>query len=185
MDDAGKSKESARQAVKDFTSEAKERLTCAYKEAAALKHGCVETEHLLMAIIDSNQSLATKVLIGKGIDLETLRLQLVAQANARSSAKQAAGSLFGGLLSSAISGLSSMLSPPGRLPFSLRVKKVLALALREAADLGHSRAGTEHILLGLIREQDGHVAHLLKKPGLEIESLRKLIASQPADPQKP
>ena len=183
MNGPAKAKEPAAEPVKSFTQEAQELLARAYKEAARLHHRSVRTEHLLIALIDEKQGTATKVLTRNRIDLERLRSQLIDLAEAGSSGRQASGSFLRKLFSTAGSSIRSMLSIPNRLPYTLRVKKALALAMHEARDLGQPNVGVEHILLGVIRERDGNVPRLLTLLGIELETARKAIVAEASGKQ--
>jgi ATP-dependent Clp protease ATP-binding subunit ClpC len=178
MNGPRKSKPAAHGAVKTFTPEATQALKLAYREAARLKHRSVATDHLLIGLMEQTQGLAMKILAAKAIDLDALRSQVIKLAEERSRAGQARGRAgFGGLCRGAVESVRSMLALPNRLRYSLRVKKALALALREAGELGQAQAGSEHVLLGLIRERDGNVPRLLKSLGIDLEGARKTVAA--------
>jgi len=177
MPDLGNPRDEAGQPVKGFTPEAQGMLRLAYRDAARLNHRCVEAEHLLLAMIESKHPVVVKVLTEKGIDSGALRQQLVKLTEARSSVEHRSTGVVQRFFFAVAASVRSMLSLANRLPFSLRVKKVLALALKAARNLGQAQAGTEHILLGLMQEGDGSAARLLTKLGCQVEGIRKAIRS--------
>src|SRR4051812_39980465 len=111
-----------------FTDQARRVVVLAQHEARMLNHNYIGTEHLLLGLVDEGGGVAAKALESLGISLEDVRLQV----------EETIGH-----------GVST---PVGHIPFTPRAKKVLELSLREALQLGHKHIGTEHILLGLIRE---------------------------------
>ena len=123
------------QQVNDFTPRAKEVLALALKEAKRLNHAYVGTEHLLLGLIKLGQGVAVKVLQRMGLDLERVRIEVEQHIGPHPEAKMV-----------------------GNIPYTPRVKKVLALAGKEAEALKQSYVGTEHILLGLLREGEGIAA---------------------------
>lgn len=142
-------------------------LALARKEADRFHHNYVGTEHLLLGLINLGQGVAVNVLQKMGLDLETVRTAVEKQVGKGPAAK-----------------------PSGNIPYTPRVKKVLALAGKEAKALNHSYVGTEHILLGLLREGDGVAARVLKSLEVDIERCRDEIlaeldpnfAGEPGDP---
>jgi len=114
-----------------FTDRARRVVVLAQDEARMLNHDYIGTEHLLLGLIGEGEGVAARALESLGISLDALRQQV----------EQVIG--------------RGQQAPSGHIPFTPRAKKVMELALREANDLGHSYIGTEHILLGLIREGDG------------------------------
>lgn len=175
MDNPAKSKGGTGEPVKTFSGEAQELLKAAYRQATQLKHDCVAIEHIAIAMIQNHDSIAKRILDRKGIDLESVRAQLLKLAGKATVGKEASSGGFRPMLSRAASSLISMFSTSEGLPFSLRVKKSLALALQEARDLGQAEAGSEHILLGMLRERDGSVPQLLTSCGVDLDYARKAV----------
>jgi ATP-dependent Clp protease ATP-binding subunit ClpC len=135
-----------------FTDRARRVVVRAQEEARMLDHDYVGTEHILLGLIhDSIGGLAARVLESLGIGLEAVR-QRVEEAIGRG--EQA---------------------PPGHIPFTPRAKKVLDLSLRESRALGHNYIGTEHILLGLIRQGDGVAAQVLSELGADLDGAREQV----------
>ena len=118
--------------MNNFTPRAQQVLALARKEADRFNHNYVGTEHLLLGLIKLGQGVAVNVLQKMSLDLETVRMEVEKQVGSGPETKT-----------------------PGNIPYTPRVKKVLALAGKEAKALNHSYVGTEHILLGLLREGDG------------------------------
>jgi ATP-dependent Clp protease ATP-binding subunit ClpC len=135
--------------MNNFTPRAQQVLQLARKEADRFNHGYVGTEHLLLGLIALGQGVAVNVLQRMGIDLETVRLEVEKAVGVRPETKTM-----------------------GNVPFTPRVKKVLALAGSEARALNHSYVGTEHILLGLLREGEGVAARVLKNLNVDLEKTR-------------
>jgi len=135
--------------MNNFTPRAQQVLQLARKEADRFNHGYVGTEHLLLGLIALGQGVAVNVLQRMGIDLETVRLEV----------EKAVG-------------VGPETKTIGNVPFTPRVKKVLALAGSEARALNHSYVGTEHILLGLLREGEGVAARVLKNLAVDLEKTR-------------
>lgn len=135
--------------MNNFTPRAQQVLQLARKEADRFNHGYVGTEHLLLGLIALGQGVAVNVLQRMGIDLETVRLEV----------EKAVG-------------VGPETKTMGNVPFTPRVKKVLALAGSEARALNHSYVGTEHILLGLLREGEGVAARVLKNLMVDLEKTR-------------
>src|SRR5580700_759213 len=126
-------------AMNNFTPRAQQVLALARKEADRFNHNFVGTEHLLLGLIKLGQGVAVNVLQKLGLELETVRTEVEKQV-----------------------GLGSDAKTPGNIPYTPRVKKVLALAGKEAKAMGHHYVGTEHILLGLLVEDDGVATRVLK-----------------------
>ena len=133
--------------MNDFTPRAQQVLALARTEAERLNHNYVGTEHLLLGLIKLGQGVAVNVLLKMGLDLERVRTELEKHIGSRPE--------------------TNMI---GNIPYTPRVKKVLALAAKEAKALNHSYIGTEHILLGLLREGEGVAARVLKS--LEVDPVR-------------
>src|SRR5881394_925912 len=140
----------------NFTPRAQQVLALARKEADRFHHNYVGTEHLLLGLIKLGQGVAVSVLQKMGMDLETVRAEVEKQVGIGQESK----------------------TPVGSIPYTPRVKKVLALAGKEAKALNHSYVGTEHILLGLLREGEGVAARVLKSLELDIERTRNEILKE-------
>ena len=138
--------------MNNFTPRAQQVLALARKEADRFNHNYVGTEHLLLGLIKLGQGVAVNVLQKMNLDLETVRLEVEKQVGNGPETKMV-----------------------GNIPYTPRVKKVLALAGKEAKNLNHSYVGTEHILLGLLREGDGVAARVLKNLDVDIERTRNEI----------
>ena len=134
-----------------FTDRARRVVVLAQEEARLLNHNYIGTEHILLGLIHEGEGVAAKGLESLGINLEAVRHQVVE-----------------------IIGQGSQ-APSGHIPFTPRAKKVLELSLREALQLGHNYIGTEHILLGLIREGEGVAAQVLQKLGAELQKVRQTV----------
>jgi len=132
--------------MNNFTPRAQQVLALARKEADRFNHNYVGTEHLLLGLIKLGQGVAVNVLQKMGLDLETVRMEVEKQVGSGPETKMV-----------------------GNIPYTPRVKKVLALAGKEAKALNHSYVGTEHILLGLLREGEGVAARVLKSLEVDIE----------------
>ncbi len=134
-----------------FTDRARRVVVLAQEEARLLNHNYIGTEHILLGLIHEGEGVAAKALESLGISLEAVRSQV----------EEIIGQ--GGS------------SPSGHIPFTPRAKKVLELSLREALQLGHNYIGTEHILLGLIREGEGVAAQVLVKLGADLSRVRQQV----------
>jgi len=145
--------------MNNFTPRAQQVLALARKEADRFNHNYVGTEHVLLGLIKLGQGVAVSVLQKMGLDLETVRAAVEKQV-----------------------GTGQETKTPGSIPYTPRVKKVLALAGKEAKVLNHSYVGTEHILLGLLREGEGVAARVLKSLDIDIERTRNEILRE-LDPQ--
>jgi ATP-dependent Clp protease ATP-binding subunit ClpC len=144
-----------RQIMNNFTPRAQQVLALARKEADRFNHNYVGTEHLLLGLIKLGQGVAVNVLQKMGLDLETVRMEVEKQVGSGPETKMV-----------------------GNIPYTPRVKKVLALAGKEAKALNHSYVGTEHILLGLLREGEGVAARVLKSLEVDIERTRNEILKE-------
>src|SRR6266481_6191478 len=134
-----------------FTDRARRFVVLAQEEARMLNHNYIGTEHILLGLIHEGEGVAAKALESLGISLEAVRAQV----------EEIIG--HGGQ------------APSGHIPFTPRAKKVLELSLREALQLGHNYIGTEHILLGLIREGEGVAAQVLVKLGADLNRVRQQV----------
>jgi ATP-dependent Clp protease ATP-binding subunit ClpC len=143
------------EAMNNFTPRAQQVLALARKEADRFNHNFVGTEHLLLGLIKLGQGVAVNVLQKMGLDLETVRMEVEKQVGTGPDQKMI-----------------------GNIPYTPRVKKVLALASKEAKALNHTYVGTEHILLGLLREGDGVAARVLKNLDVDIEQTRQEILKE-------
>ena len=141
--------------MNNFTPRAQQVLALARKEADRFHHNYVGTEHLLLGLIHLGQGVAVNVLQKMGLSLETVRAAVEKQVGSGPAAK-----------------------PVGSIPYTPRVKKVLALAGKEARALNHSYVGTEHILLGLLREGEGVAARVLRSLDVDIERCRNEIRAE-------
>jgi len=141
--------------MSNFTPRAQQVLALARKEADRFHHNYVGTEHILLGLINLGQGVAVNVLQKMGLDLDTVRQAVDEQV-----------------------GLGPEAKPSGNVPYTPRVKKVLALAGKEAKSLNHSYVGTEHILLGLLREGEGVAARVLKSLDIDVERCRNEILSE-------
>ena len=143
-----------------FSDSARRVVVLAQEEARKINHNYIGTEHLLLGLIQEGEGIAARALEAMHVELDAVRGQVVE-----------------------IIGLGST-PPSGHIPFTPRAKKVLELSLREALQLGHNYIGTEHILLGLIREGEGVAAKVLVKLGVDLERLRnhvlKMLSGAPS-----
>src|SRR5699024_2231409 len=134
-----------------FTDRARRVVVLAQEEAKMLNHNYIGTEHILLGLIHEGEGVAAKALESLDISLDAVREQvqdLISQGQQQ---------------------------PTGHIPFTPRAKKVLELSLREALQLGHNYIGTEHILLGLIREGEGVAAQVLVKLGADLNKVRQQV----------
>src|ERR687885_243712 len=134
-----------------FTDRARRAVVLAQEEARRLNHNYIGTEHILLGLIHEGEGVAAKALESLGISLEGVRQQVE--------------EIIG----------QGQQAPSGHIPFTPRAKKVLELSLREALQLGHNYIGTEHILLGLIREGEGVAAQVLVKLGADLNRVRQQV----------
>ena len=133
----------------NFTPRAQQVLQLARKQADSFNHGYVGTEHILLGLIALGHGVAINALQSVGVDFDSVRLEI----------EKAAGT-------------GPETKTIGSIPFTPRAKKVLALSANEARNLGHSYVGTEHILLGLLREGEGIAARVLENLGVDLEEIR-------------
>lgn len=134
-----------------FTDRARRVVVLAQEEARMLNHNYIGTEHILLGLIHEGEGVAAKSLESLGISLEGVRSQveeIIGQGDT---------------------------PPPGHIPFTPRAKKALELSHREALQLGHNYIGTEHILLGVIREGEGVGSQVLVKLGAELTRVRQVV----------
>src|SRR5216117_1660661 len=134
-----------------FTDRARRVVVLAQEEARMLSHNYIGTEHILLGLIHEGEGVAAKALESLDISLEAVRAQVE--------------EIIG----------QGQQAPSGHIPFTPRAKKVLELSLREALQLGHNYIGTEHILLGLIREGEGVAAQVLQKLGADLGRVRQQV----------
>ncbi|MDE3067743.1 MAG: ATP-dependent Clp protease ATP-binding subunit [Verrucomicrobiota bacterium] len=141
--------------MSNFTPRAQQVLALARKEADRFNHNFLGTEHLLLGLIKLGQGVAVNVLQKMGLDLETVRMEVEKQVGTGPDQKMI-----------------------GNIPYTPRVKKVIALAQKEARNLNHTYVGTEHLLLGLLREGDGVAAKVLRNLDVDIEQTRQEILKE-------
>ena len=134
-----------------FTDRARRVVVLAQEEARKLNHNYIGTEHLLLGLIRESEGVAAKALESLGISLDAVRQQV----------REIIG--------------QGQQPPPGHIPFTKRAKKALELSTRESMQLGHNYIGTEHILLGLLREGDGVAAQVLVKLGADLNLVRQQV----------
>src|SRR4051794_10977395 len=135
-----------------FTDRARRVVVLAQEEARMLEHSYIGTEHLLLGLISEGSGVGAKALESLGVELARVRDAV-----------------------EAIVGKGGAEVPAGHIPFTPRAKRVMELSLREALQLGHNYIGTEHILLGLLREQEGVGAQVLVRAGLTISDVRTKV----------
>jgi ATP-dependent Clp protease ATP-binding subunit ClpC len=134
-----------------FTDRARRVVVFAQEEARLLNHNYIGTEHVLLGLVREGEGVAAQALTSMGIGLDAVRGQvekIIGQGQA---------------------------APTGHIPFTPRAKKVLELSLREALQLGHNYIGTEHILLGLLREGEGVAAQVLQQLGADLNRVRQTV----------
>lgn len=141
--------------MNNFTPRAQQVLALARKEADRFNHAYVGTEHLLLGLIKLGQGVAVNVLERMGLELDTVRVEVEKEVGSGPPQKS-----------------------PGNIPYTPRVKKVLALSNKEAKALNHSYVGTEHLLLGLLREGEGVAARVLKRLDVDIQRTRNEILAE-------
>jgi ATP-dependent Clp protease ATP-binding subunit ClpC len=144
-----------------FTDRARRVLVLAQEEARLLNHGFIGTEHILLGLIHEGEGLAAEALAALGISLEAVRAEVEETIGVSGSA------------------------PMDPVPFTPRAKKVLELSLREALQMGHQYIGTEHILLGLVREGEGVAATVLVGLGAELPRVRQVVITLISGGQAP
>jgi ATP-dependent Clp protease ATP-binding subunit ClpC len=135
-----------------FTDKARRVVVLAQEEARILNHNYIGTEHMLLGILHEGEGVGAKTLESMGISLEA----------ARAKVEEIIG--------------QGQSAPTGHIPFTPRAKKVLELGLRESKQLGHNYIGTEHLLLGIIREGEGVAAQVLQKLGADVGGVRQQVA---------
>ncbi len=135
-----------------FTDRARRVVVLAQEEARMLSHNYIGTEHLLLGLVRESEGIAAKALTSLGIELGTVREHV-----------------------EEIVGRGGQEPSSGHIPFTPRAKKVLELSLREALQLGHNYIGTEHILLGMIREGEGVAARVLVQLGADLSRVRQVV----------
>jgi ATP-dependent Clp protease ATP-binding subunit ClpC len=138
--------------ISNLTPKAEQVLAFARKEADRLKHGFVGTEHILLGMLALGQGTAVEVLTSVGIDVETVRDKI-----------------------ETFVGVGTERARGGRVPYTPRVKRALALAAKEAQTLKNAYVGTEHLLLGLMGEGDGVAARVLRQLGVDLQMLRREV----------
>jgi ATP-dependent Clp protease ATP-binding subunit ClpC len=141
--------------ISDLTPRAQQVMALARKEADRLNHQYVGTEHLLLGTVALGQGLSVSLLKRRGLDLESVRKEV-----------------------EKISGRCAESEVVGIIPCTPRIKKVLAFAQEEAKKLNHTMVGTEHILLGLLRETDGPAALVFQSFGLDVENRQMEILNE-------
>ena len=141
--------------LSNFTPRACQVLALARKEADRMNHYFLGTEHLLMGLLKLGQGVAVNVLQAKGVDLDTLCEEIEKQVGTGPNQRSL-----------------------GNIPYTPRVKKVIALAQKEAKQLNHTYVGTEHLLLGLLREGDGVAGMVLKNLNVNLEETRQAILKE-------
>jgi ATP-dependent Clp protease ATP-binding subunit ClpC len=134
-----------------FTDRARRVVVYAQDEARALEHNYIGTEHILLGLVREGEGVAAKALESLDIGLETVR--------------QRTEEIIG----------HGQHAPSGHIPFTPRAKKALELSLRESVQIGHHYIGTEHILLGLIRQGDGVAARVLSELGADLDRVREKV----------
>ncbi len=137
-----------------FTERAQRVILIAQEEAKRLNHDYVGTEHILLGLIALGEGVAAQVLANLGVDLRRVRAEI-----------------------EKIVGTGDNVMLLGEIPFTPRAKKVLELAVEEAQNMGHSHVGTEHLLLGLIREEEGVAAQVLENLGVRLDIVREEVIS--------
>src|SRR5437879_10570409 len=135
-----------------FTERAQRVILIAQEEAKRLNHDYVGTEHILLGLIALGEGVAAQVLANLGVDLRRVRAEI-----------------------EKIVGTGDNVMLLGEIPFTPRAKKVLEYAVEEAQHMGHSYVGTEHLLLGLIREEEGVAARVLENLGLRLDVVREEV----------
>ena len=153
--------QSSHEYLNNFTPRAQQVLALARREADRFNHNFVGTEHLLLGMIRLGQGTAVAVFLKMGLNLDAVRSEVEKQVGTGPDQKMI-----------------------GNIPYTPRVKKVLALAAKEAKSLNHTYVGTEHILLGLLREGDGIAARVLRSLDVDIEQTRQEILKE-LDPNYP
>jgi ATP-dependent Clp protease ATP-binding subunit ClpA len=143
-----------------FSGRARQAIVLAQEESRRLNHNYIGTEHVLLGLLAEPQGAARQALDAVGVTLEDARQRIEAVVKKGKKA------------------------PGGHIPFTPRAKKVLELALREALQLGHDYIGTEHMLLGLIREGEGLGTMILVQAGVDLEALRRRVIDMVPPPEQ-
>jgi ATP-dependent Clp protease ATP-binding subunit ClpC len=130
-----------------------------------LNHSYIGTEHILLGLIHEGEGVAAKALESLGISLEAVRRQVEEVIGQGEEVRHRVEEIIG----------QGQAAPTGHIPFTPRAKKVLELSLREALQIGHNYIGTEHMLLGLIREGEGVAAQVLQKLGADLDRVRQQV----------
>ena len=159
----GRSKSGRRQAgpFQRFSPGARETVIASQEEARSLRHGYIGTEHLLLGLLRQDSGVAAQALRAAGVDAEAARQEVL--------------DIIG----------HGHVAVHGHIPFTPRAKKVLELALRESRHLGHLYIGTEHLLLGLLREGHGVACQVLSRLGADADTIRQHWPSCPASRRSP
>jgi ATP-dependent Clp protease ATP-binding subunit ClpC len=139
-----------------FSDGARRVVVLAQEESRRLNHHSIGTEHILLGLIREDEGTAAQVLQSLGLDLEAVRQQVAEIVGQDKESQDKQG-------------------PSGHIPFTARAKKVLELSLREALQLGHDHIGTEHILLGLVRQGDGVAGQVLVRLGADLDHVRTQV----------
>jgi len=135
-----------------FTERVRKVMQLANREAQRFNHEYIDTEHILLGVVKEGSGIAATVLGNLGVDLRKIRLEVEKQLES-----------------------SPEMVTMGKLPQTPRAKRVIEYSMEEARNLNHAHVGTEHILLGLLREQEGKAAQVLMNLGLEIEAVQKEV----------
>src|SRR5512137_1457596 len=135
-----------------FTDRVQRVIIIAQEEAKRLNHDYVGTEHILLGLVALGEGMAAKVLYNLGIDLKKVRAEI-----------------------EKLVGTGDNIMLLGEIPFTPRAKKVLELAVEEAQNLNHTYVGTEHLLLGLLREEEGIAARVLENIGVKLNDVREEV----------
>jgi ATP-dependent Clp protease ATP-binding subunit ClpA len=185
-----------------FTDRAREAVVLAQDEASLLRHNYIGTEHLLLGTLREGSGVAARVLERLGVNLEDARsdvARVIGEGLGREGAEDTEALRAIGIdVDEVRRRIEEAFGPgaldrrprrrrwrrtrcdsePGRIPFTRRAKKVLELSLREARALGHDYIGTEHVLLGLVREGEGMAAQILEARGVHGGDIRRLVVEE-------
>ena len=135
-----------------FTDRAKRAMSFAWKAAQEFRHDYIGTEHMLLGLVDQSDCTAAQVLTGLGVDLQALRVRVTGRV-----------------------GRAGPEAVEGQLPFTPGAKKTLECSMEEASQFAHAYIGTEHLVLGLVRERKGIAATALADSGVELSKLRAAV----------
>jgi ATP-dependent Clp protease ATP-binding subunit ClpC len=135
-----------------FTERARQVVVFAQDEARALRHNYIGTEHLLLGLLREEEGVAARTLVSVGMTLERARAEV-----------------------ERIVGIGEVELTSGQIPFTPRAKRMLELALREALSMGHNHIGTEHVLLGLSRDDKAMAVKILRNAGIEPEGVQEKV----------